>query len=176
MYRAITAEMGEVRASGGRGEGPPRASQGGQALPQPTPRPKQKPRLTAWSGQPPSPGRPPVVVQRARGVRTPGSGPSAATGQQEERPWATPIPSQASFAQPILFRLGGKGSVQPWPLEIPHCSRYLLPPYLPEGGAASPRSPQWLLSLNHRKGLEKGPLLPPLPAATLQDPGRAPPI
>ena len=52
-----------------------------------------------------------------------------------------------SFLRPPLphfycSRLGSKGSVQPRPLGISHCSPYLLLPELPEGGAASPRSPQ----------------------------------
>lgn len=83
------------------------------------------------------------------------------------------LPSLPRLPLPHLYwsGLGRKGSVQPWPWECPHCSPYLFLLELPEGGAASPRSPQGLLFHNHPKGLKKEPLQPsaPFPLSRAQD-------
>lgn len=82
MYRVVNAEMGEVQGAGSKREGPPRTNQGGQALAQS--RAQTKTQAEGIVQQPSSPRWPPVVVQRALGVRRPGSRPSAANEQQGE--------------------------------------------------------------------------------------------
>lgn len=98
----------------------PRPGQEVQDLPHSRAGPKQKPRLSARPSQPPSPWRPPIVVQRALVVRRHGDTRGNDLGQ---------LPSLPRPPLPHLYcsGLGSKGSVQPWPLGVPHCSPYLFP-------------------------------------------------